>query len=232
MFDIVQYDCPVVWLTERVDGSSILVVGANVSEIRSGYEKIYVVILGDEAAVSTSIKKLDSMSSVKRYEVIQRKRRYAKLSMLIDKTKTMEATVNHDAFPLATWVALDGSERWTLGFHTLRQLREFMSRVSEYDYIEEYRIVEIPEHFLALDYVRILSLFSEGMRRLTDRQVKLLSTAANLGYYDWPRRANVSRLARELGISRVAVAKMLRRAEKNLVCTFLRMIGNERERRG
>lgn len=226
IFDIVQYDCPVVWLTEHVKDSSILVVGANVAEIRRGYEKIYVVVLGDDGTTNEVLWKINSIRSVKNYEVLQKRKRYVKVGMLIDKTNTMEATVDHDATPLATWVAFNGFERWTLGFHTAKQLREFMNRVSEHDYIEKYKIMELPEYILALDYFGLISLLDRGMSKLTEKQLKLLSTAVKLGYYEWPRRVNVSSLARGFGISRVAVAKTLRRAEKNAISVVLRVLEN------
>ncbi len=224
IFDIVQYDCPVVWLTERVKDSNLLVVGANVAEIRRGYEKIYVVVLGDESTINRVLESIDSVDKVKKYEILRKKRGYAKVSMLINKTRTMEAAVDYDATPMTVWVALDGFERWTLGFHTSKHVKEFMRKVSERDYIERYEVVELPEHALALNYACILSLVSRGLDRLTRKQVELLSTAMRLGYYEWPRRVNADQLAREFKISRVAVAKTLRRAERNVISTFLKIL--------
>ncbi|MEM3984001.1 MAG: helix-turn-helix domain-containing protein [Sulfolobales archaeon] len=232
IFDIVQYDCPVVWLTEHIKDSTILVVGANVAEIRKGYEKIYVVIFGDDGTINEVVKKMHSIGSVKNYEVLQKKRKYIKASMLISKTNTMEAVVNHDATPLATWVAFNGFERWTLGFHTAKHLREFMKRVSEHDYIEKYKLVELPEHLLTLDYFSLLTLLEESLSKLTEKQLELLTTAIALGYYEWPRKTDISSLAKDFGISRVAVAKTLRRAEKNAINLVLKVLENTLEKRG
>ncbi len=221
-FDIVQYDCPVVQLTENVRDSKIIVVGANVTEIERGLERIYVVIFGDEHVLGRSMSKLGSIRNVKSYEIIQRRKNQIKLRMLIEKTSTMEAAVNYDAVPLTAWIAMDGFERWTLGFHTSRDLREFMKRVSEVDYIEKYRLAEISELTLSqVNYVDMLFFVSGGLNKLTDKQIKLLSTALELGYYDWPRRAGIAEIARKHGISRIAAAKTLRRAERNLVSLSL-----------
>lgn len=216
-----QYDCPVVWLTEHVKDSTILVVGANVSEIDKGYERIYVVALGDGGAVEEVIRKVSNLSFVKSYEVIQRKRDIVKLSMVITKTRTMEASVTYDATPLATWVAIDGFERWTLGFHTYRQLRDFVSRVSEYDYIERSRVEEVPDILLAINYASLLRFTKETLKKLSDRQIRLLNTAIRQGYYEWPRLVNIGKLAKDLGVSRVAVAKLLRKAEKGVIFSTL-----------
>ncbi|MDW8010803.1 MAG: helix-turn-helix domain-containing protein, partial [Sulfolobales archaeon] len=224
IFDIVQYDCPVVWLTEPVKDSNILVVGANVAEIRKGYEKIYVVVLGDSDTVSKALEKLGSIKCVKSYEILQKRSRYAKIGMLIRKTNTMEAVVDYDAMPLAIWVAINGFERWTLGFHTAKQLREFIKTVSERDYIEKYKLVELPEYILSVNYFNMFSQLGENLDRITSKQVELLASAVKLGYYEWPRKINISLLAKKLGTSRVAIAKTLRRAEKNVLEMFLKLL--------
>ncbi|MEM0285326.1 MAG: helix-turn-helix domain-containing protein, partial [Sulfolobales archaeon] len=130
------------------------------------------------------------------------------------------------------WVAFNGFERWTLGFHTAKHLRDFMKRVSEHDYIEKYKLVELPEHLLTLDYFSLLTLLEESLSKLTEKQLELLTTAIALGYYEWPRKTDISSLAKDFGISRVAVAKTLRRAEKNAINLVLKVLENTLEKRG
>lgn len=216
-------------MTEHVKDSTILVVGANVSEIDKGYEKIYVVAIGDGSTVEEIIRRVSSLSFVKSYEVIQRKRGSIKLSMVITKTRTMEASVIYDATPLATWVAINGFERWTLGFHTYKQLKDFVSKVSEYDYVERSRVEEVPDILLAINYASLLKFTKDTLRRLTDRQIKLLSTAIKQGYYEWPRLVNMGRLAKDLGVSRVAVAKLLRKAERSVISSTLEFLKENKD---
>jgi len=226
-FDIVQYDCPVVWLVEHLKDAKIIVTGANVAEISRGYEKIYVVLLGDEGVTSKALEKIENYKLVRSYEIIQKKRDFVKVKMHITRTKTMETSVFLDAMPLAPWIAKEGYERWTLGFYSKKLLNEFVSRVSEFDYIERSRVEEIPDELVAefsMNFLAALNLLTMELSKLTNKQLSLLRLALESGYYEWPRKTNIVELSEELGISRAAVTKLLRRAERRIVSSTLKYL--------
>lgn len=57
-----------------------------------------------------------------------------------------------------------------------------------------------------------------GMRRqLTDRQIEVLETAFEAGYYDWPRRCTGEDVADELGISSATFSEHIHAAERNIL---------------
>ncbi|MFN3268151.1 MAG: helix-turn-helix domain-containing protein [Zestosphaera sp.] len=227
VFDIVQYDCPVVWLVEHLKDVKIIVTGANVADISRGYEKIYVVLLGDNDTVNKVLDKIGSYRLVRSYEVIQKKKDFTKIRMSITKTKTMEASVFLDATPLAPWIAKDGYERWTLGFHNKKLLNEFVKRVNEFDYIEKSSVEKIPDDLVAefsMNYISALNLLTTELNKLTNKQLSLLRLALESGYYEWPRKTNIVELSEELGISRAAVTKLLRRAEKRIISSTLKYV--------
>ena len=63
---------------------------------------------------------------------------------------------------------------------------------------------------------------SEGTPALlTPRQAMVLEEALHRGFYEQPRRVSLTRLARALGISPVALGRLLRRAEGALARRFL-----------
>ena len=227
IFNIIQYDCPVVWLVEHLRDAKIIVTGANVAEISRGYEKIYVVLLGDDEVISKALDKIGSYNLVRSYEVIQKKKNFVKIQMNIDKTKTMETSVFLDATPLAPWIAKEGYERWTLGFHSKKQLNEFVSRVNEFDYIEKSIVEEIPDELVAefsMNYLAALNLLTVELSKLTSKQLSLIRKALESGYYEWPRKINIVELSEELGVSRAAVTKLLRRAEKRIISSTLKYL--------
>ena len=55
---------------------------------------------------------------------------------------------------------------------------------------------------------------------LTTRQSKVLKSALELGYYDYPKRISTEQLASTLGIKSGTVAEILRRAEKNVISRY------------
>ncbi len=52
---------------------------------------------------------------------------------------------------------------------------------------------------------------------LTEEQERILLRAYQMGYYDYPKRANLKDLAREFGVSVSTIAETMRRIEKKLV---------------
>jgi hypothetical protein len=52
---------------------------------------------------------------------------------------------------------------------------------------------------------------------MTSRQEKVLRSALELGYYEYPKRINTEELANILKIRSSTLSEILRRAEKNVV---------------
>lgn len=55
---------------------------------------------------------------------------------------------------------------------------------------------------------------------ITARQQKVLRSALELGYYEFPKRISTKQLASTLGIKAGTVAEILRRAEKNVITHY------------
>jgi predicted DNA binding protein len=55
---------------------------------------------------------------------------------------------------------------------------------------------------------------------ITARQQKVLRSALELGYYDFPKKISTEQLAGRLGIKAGTVAEILRRAEKNVITSY------------
>jgi predicted DNA binding protein len=52
---------------------------------------------------------------------------------------------------------------------------------------------------------------------LTNRQLELVETAAELGYYAVPREASLEEVAAEVDVARSTASTVLRRAESNVM---------------
>lgn len=57
-------------------------------------------------------------------------------------------------------------------------------------------------------------------RSLTSRQERVLKSALELGYYDYPKRVTTEELSRSLDIAPSTVAEILRRAEKRIISGY------------
>jgi predicted DNA binding protein len=71
--------------------------------------------------------------------------------------------------------------------------------------------------------VGILSIAKPGRAdRLTARQEEILRASIDAGYFDYPRKLGLNRLARAIGVSPGSLSETLRRAEKNAIREFLK----------
>ena len=68
--------------------------------------------------------------------------------------------------------------------------------------------------------VKGIGPFSPGVG-LTQRQLGILKSALEMGFYDFPRRITLTVLAEKLGIKPSTLSEILRAAEKNVVGSFL-----------
>ncbi|BCU68649.1 bacterio-opsin activator [Sulfolobales archaeon HS-7] len=59
-------------------------------------------------------------------------------------------------------------------------------------------------------------------QQLTPKQERILRIAVEHGYYDFPRKIELSELAKKLEISPSTLSEILRRAEKNVILDYLR----------
>lgn len=68
---------------------------------------------------------------------------------------------------------------------------------------------------IAVELVAIKSV--KGSGTLTDRQARVLSLAYELGYFEFPKKINLSDLARKLGVSKSSLSETLRTAEEKIL---------------
>ncbi len=227
VLDIAQYDCPIVKLTDLTESVEIVVLGANVSEINSGYERIYITVRGENKYdMIKAIENIQKIRYVKAFKILSKKNSEARVYMYITKTRAMEASVKLDAMPIAPWVSVDGVERWILGFPSRKQVHEYISLIREQDVIENIIVREIPDDLImesSLRFLATLDLIS-SIRKLTDSQLNILKIALQNGYYEWPRRTNIVELSSRLKVSRAAITKLLRRAEYKVIKGILEFV--------
>lgn len=223
-YRIVQYDCPVVQLTERMSDLRMSVIGVNNSMLNRGIETIYVrVEVESDRDIEKLFRNIEKEKTVKKYEVVSRQEGELNMIMTIKKTKTMEASVKVNSYNISPWIAKDGVELWTLAFISRKQAWDFLSMIKESDYVVEKRVERVPDDMILRVSSNIVELSNllEALSSLTERQRKVLRLAIENGFFDWPRRKNTSDLSKMLGISRVAVTKLLRKTEKRIFMQFL-----------
>lgn len=60
----------------------------------------------------------------------------------------------------------------------------------------------------------------KGSGGLTDRQARVLSLAYELGYFEFPKRINLTDLAKKVGVSKAALSETLRTGEEKILHAY------------
>lgn len=60
----------------------------------------------------------------------------------------------------------------------------------------------------------------KGSGTLTDRQARVLSLAYELGYFEFPKKINLTDLAKRLGVSKAALSETLRTGEEKILHAY------------
>ena len=116
---------------------------------------------------------------------------------------------------LRSLVAEDGESRLVVEAPEDIDVAELRSRLAEY--YGPVRLVSKQHGRQARSVDAIGEDFAE---RLTDKQLTVLETASELGYYDWPRAATAEAVADAVGIASSTLHQHLRAAEGKLVAAF------------
>jgi len=57
-------------------------------------------------------------------------------------------------------------------------------------------------------------------RALTSKQERVLKSALELGYYDYPKRISTEELSKVVGLAPSTISEILRRAEKRIISGY------------
>jgi len=79
---------------------------------------------------------------------------------------------------------------------------------------------EFVENKIDVKVIKVVKVRSKSI--VTARQEQILRVALEAGYYDYPRKVTLKKLAEKLNISLSTLDEILRRAEKNIIESYLR----------
>ncbi|MCX6801815.1 MAG: helix-turn-helix domain-containing protein [Candidatus Diapherotrites archaeon] len=113
-------------------------------------------------------------------------------------------------------VTSDGFEYWELATWKKQFLTEFLREVRRH--FPENEILKIEETDLKDIY------FSHLMPMLTEKQQQVIDLALRNGFYEWPKRTSLKKLAKAMGISVATYREHLKRAESKLLPDLIKSI--------
>ena len=94
------------------------------------------------------------------------------------------------------------------------EIGSIMSKISHHGRIVNVERLPFDKALLKLsNYINIVNLFS----LLSDKQLSIISFAYAKGFYEWPRKTSISKIATLLGLSKSTTCEYLRKAESKIV---------------
>lgn len=114
--------------------------------------------------------------------------------------------------PVTDVHAEDGDLHVTLHASDITGLRELIS-----DLGDRFGSVSVEYLVRSVDAGEDTELIPVDVRKLTERQREVLTTAHEMGYFEYPRDANASEVADELGIQPSTFAEHLAAAQRKLL---------------
>lgn len=155
--------------------------------------------------VDEILEDIRTSESVTEFEVLQR----TEDTVLLQFETTMPLLllpIHDSGVPLTMpFTIRDGNAQWEITAPQSR-LSELGTQLEEFGI--PFTVNEIHQHI-------------EPEQLLTDRQLRLVTAAADHGYYDTPRRCSLTDLADELELAKSTMSETLHRAEEQIIKQYL-----------
>ncbi len=115
-----------------------------------------------------------------------------------------KALLQCDCFLISSVTTQDDRVEWTM----LAGDREKLKNL----------VAELDKHDAQPKLIKLTSIKDDDL--LTDRQEKIVKTAYDRGYYDFPKRIGVKELADMFEVSTATLSEILRRGQKKIIETY------------
>lgn len=115
-----------------------------------------------------------------------------------------KALLTCDCFLISSVTTQDERVEWTLFASNREKLKNLLSKLDEEDAQPK--------------LIKLTSIKEDEL--LTDRQEKIVKTAYDRGYYDFPKRIGVKELAEMFDVSTATLSEILRRGQKKIIETY------------
>jgi predicted DNA binding protein len=213
--DMVQYDCPFIDTTDDHETA----FSATQWEFDARDEQLetrMAVEAPDRMALDAGLRALRDHPNMNDYRLLAKRGGVAGIRTTIEETSAMAAVRDAGGYIVGPFHIEGGSERWHVGFDTGGTADDALSaidRENDFEVLTRESVDLTDLHGLIRNAGTAISLM-EGCRDLSATERETLEAAVSGGYFETPRRASLGTLAEEFGVSKPAVSKTLRRAQR------------------
>ena len=207
---VLQLKAPGNWVSEVTSKhpSTVRILDCKPSESKDGIRQL-VEVTADPEALERVVEEVRKSPLVKEAYIVESKKGRMVGSLLTESVfcgMVMASNAFCRTCLFQSRSKPDGSVEWTIAFTGREALTELLDRLKQ-EQVD----------------VKILRLTSVAdVDSLTSRQRSIVEIALEEGYFDYPRRITLRKLAKKVGVSASTVSEVLRRAEKKILSTYSR----------
>ncbi|MEM3852163.1 MAG: helix-turn-helix domain-containing protein [Methanomassiliicoccales archaeon] len=215
--EITQNDCPNVDTTKQFSNTTIMIMNTNLSGEYMGM--LAIVFSESEDELSRALRYLSSHQRVFEFSIISKKGSLAIIHYTMLRT-SMFVKSSRNGFRLHPIFIRNGRERWFYLYNSDRNIQpedfndDATTVLALKPLTQEDFFVEYPIAFMRINAGRLAS-------SLRDDELKLLHEAYESGYYEWPRKTNLTVLSRKLRMSKSKLSYHFRMIEKKIFTLLL-----------
>ncbi len=224
--DMLQYDCPFVTTSDDLDVSYF---GTYWDFQRDSFVVRGYIIAKDSDELQNSIFSLQNQPKFHRIDILSREGNKATVRVEIDYTEAMKAVRGNGGYIVGPFHVKNGSELWQVGFdrkvdveNALRDLERSNQFV-----VKNRNRITVEDLSRMINHSSILADLMKAIDSLTPTERSILSAAIKHGFYEDPRKVNVTKLAQEFGISKAGISKNIRRAERKIFTHIEKIISKK-----
>lgn len=201
-------------LSEKThDGTTITQIGA------PGHSSIFLVTGGSPEDLDALVRELEPR--LDGYALLCRSPLVAMARGGCPPSGVEECIVSYGCSILFPALFSDGREFYRVLAPTRERMRQLLERLQEFGGANLEALADV-----GAEALQVQVDLGEVAGQLTKRQLAVLSTAVEAGYYDSPRRTSTDRLANAFGVARTTFEEHLRKAEAKVLRSVMTVLGS------
>lgn len=185
----------------------------------------------DREKLDNALAMLRDHDAMDQYRLLARRGEEALIRNMVEETSAMRALRDHDGYLTGPFEATASSEQWHVGFDRERAADGALAaleRNNEFT-VESRDTLSFADYFDGIENVDAAKGVLDAVRGLTDTERETVVRALEAGYYDAPRDATVTDLAKEFDVSTTDISKNIRRGERKLLAVLVDAVDNVEE---
>ncbi len=221
-----QSDCPFILTSEdfEVKYCHNLIDINNKTTVKRGY-----IAAKDPEELQNCLNTLLSKDKILKYLIYERCEKCISMRMDLNFTHAMETLIKNGGYIVGPFIAEKGKETWQIGFDDRNSMENFLDDlfpVDDYTILNHYTLPAVDEMSEILENLDDLIALINTLAKLTPTEKETLIKAIKGGYYEQPKKIDLSELSDVFGTSKVAIYKNLKRAEHKVMEALVKLLLN------